>query len=133
MRKKGSECRASPLASPKAFRLMRIFGSLLFDVWLPHSKPSKKTIDALGKLVRQMMALGCFQSALLAPLLPGHRNHKPDLVLTLKSCITLAERPEICSTEKRCGFHRFKGTNHGKCCGEGLRKALYNYMHRYRL
>ncbi|AWX99159.1 radical SAM protein [Marinomonas primoryensis] len=89
------------------------------------TQTEQETIDAL-EMVRQMMALGCFQSAF------WHRfaatAHSPIGINPEEFGITLAERPEILFAENDVDFTDPTGTNH-EMLGEGLRKALYNYMH----
>jgi radical SAM superfamily enzyme YgiQ (UPF0313 family) len=89
------------------------------------TQTEQETIDAL-EMVRQMMAQGCFQSAF------WHRfaatAHSPIGINPEEFGITLAERPEILFAENDVDFTDPTGTNH-EMLGEGLRKALYNYMH----
>ncbi|MGJ8645768.1 MAG: B12-binding domain-containing radical SAM protein [Marinomonas colpomeniae] len=89
------------------------------------TQTEQETIDAL-EMVRQMMEQGCFQSAF------WHRFaatiHSPIGVNPEEFGITLAERPDILFAENDVDFTDPTGTNH-EMLGEGLRKALYNYMH----
>ncbi|GAA0236919.1 B12-binding domain-containing radical SAM protein [Marinomonas primoryensis] len=89
------------------------------------TQTEQETIDAL-EMVRQMMAHGCFQSAF------WHRfaatAHSPIGINPEEFGITLAERPEILFAENDVDFTDPTGTDHDML-GEGLRKALYNYMH----
>jgi radical SAM superfamily enzyme YgiQ (UPF0313 family) len=89
------------------------------------TQTEQETIDAL-EMVRQMMAQGCFQSAF------WHRfaatAHSPIGINPEEFGIELAERPEILFAENDVDFTDPTGTNH-EMLGEGLRKALYNYMH----
>jgi hypothetical protein len=89
------------------------------------TQTEQETIDAL-EMVRQMMAQGCFQSAF------WHRfaatAHSPIGINPEEFGITLAERPEILFAENDVDFTDPTGTDHDML-GEGLRKALYNYMH----
>ncbi|WP_191601780.1 B12-binding domain-containing radical SAM protein [Marinomonas algicola] len=89
------------------------------------TQTEQETIDSL-EMVRQMMAQGCFQSAF------WHRfaatAHSPIGINPKAFGITLAERPEILFAENDVDFTDPTGTDHDML-GEGLRKALYNYMH----
>ncbi|MCZ2721895.1 B12-binding domain-containing radical SAM protein [Marinomonas sp. 15G1-11] len=89
------------------------------------TQTEQETIDAL-EMVRQMMKEGCFQSAF------WHRFaatvHSPIGVNPEEFGITLADRPNILFAENDVDFTDSTGTDHGML-GEGLRKALYNYMH----
>ncbi|WP_243711943.1 MULTISPECIES: B12-binding domain-containing radical SAM protein [Marinomonas] len=101
---------------------------ILVHAYLMYGFPTQteqETIDAL-EMVRQMMAQGCFQSAF------WHRFaatiHSPIGINPDDYGITLAERPEILFAENDVDFTDPTGTEH-EMLGEGLRKALYNYMH----
>ncbi len=101
---------------------------ILVHAYLMYGFPTQteqESIDAL-EMVRQMMDQGCFQSAF------WHRFaatvHSPIGVNPEEFGITLAERPEILFAENDVDFTDPTGTNH-EMLGEGLRKALYNYMH----
>ncbi|MBJ7536175.1 B12-binding domain-containing radical SAM protein [Marinomonas transparens] len=89
------------------------------------TQTEQETIDSL-EMVRQMMKQGCFQSAF------WHRfaatAHSPIGIHPEEFGITLAERPEILFAENDVDFTDPTGTDHDML-GEGLRKALYNYMH----
>lgn len=89
------------------------------------TQTEQETIDAL-EMVRQMMKEGCFQSAF------WHRFaatvHSPIGVNPEEFGITLADRPNILFAENDVDFTDSTGTDHDML-GEGLRKALYNYMH----
>ncbi|WP_137168924.1 radical SAM protein [Marinomonas sp. FW-1] len=89
------------------------------------TQTEQETIDAL-EMVRQMMAHGCFQSAF------WHRfaatAHSPIGINPDEYGITLAERPDILFAENDVDFTDPTGTDHDML-GDGLRKALYNYMH----
>lgn len=89
------------------------------------TQTEQETIDAL-EMVRQMMAQECFQSAF------WHRfaatAHSPIGINPEEYGITLAERPDILFAENDVDFTDPTGTNHDML-GDGLRKALYNYMH----
>ena len=101
---------------------------ILVHAYLMYGFPTQteqETIDAL-EMVRQMMAQGCFQSAF------WHRfaatAHSPIGINPDEYGITLAERPDILFAENDVDFTDPTGTDH-EMLGEGLRKALYNYMH----
>lgn len=101
---------------------------ILVHAYLMYGFPTQteqETVDAL-EMVRQMMAQGCFQSAF------WHRFaatiHSPIGINPDDYGITLAERPEILFAENDVDFTDPTGTEH-EMLGEGLRKALYNYMH----
>lgn len=89
------------------------------------TQTEQETIDAL-EMVRQMMAHECFQSAF------WHRfaatAHSPIGINPEEYGITLAERPDILFAENDVDFSDPTGTDHDML-GDGLRKALYNYMH----
>lgn len=101
---------------------------ILVHAYLMYGFPTQteqESIDALD-MVRQMMEQGCFQSAY------WHRfaatAHSPIGINPEEYGITLAERPEILFAENDVDFTDPTGTDHDMI-GEGLRKALYNYMH----
>ena len=101
---------------------------ILVHAYLMYGFPTQteqETIDAL-EMVRQMMKQGCFQSAF------WHRFaatiHSPIGINPDEYGITLDERPEILFAENDVDFTDPVDTNH-EMLGEGLRKALYNYMH----
>ncbi|QUX90208.1 radical SAM protein [Marinomonas sp. A3A] len=89
------------------------------------TQTEQETIDAL-EMVRQMMAQECFQSAF------WHRfaatAHSPIGINPEEYGITLAERPDILFAENDVDFTDPTGTDHDML-GDGLRKALYNFMH----
>ncbi|MCW4630498.1 MULTISPECIES: B12-binding domain-containing radical SAM protein [Marinomonas] len=89
------------------------------------TQTEQETVDAL-EMVRQMMAQECFQSAF------WHRfaatAHSPIGINPEEYGITLAERPDIMFAENDVDFTDPTGTDHDML-GDGLRKALYNYMH----
>ena len=89
------------------------------------SQTEQETIDAL-EMVRQMMQQGCFQSAY------WHRFvatiHSPIGLNPEDYGITLLERPETQFAENDVDFIDPIKVDHDML-GEGLRKALYNYMH----
>jgi len=88
------------------------------------TQTEQETIDSL-EMVRQMMAQECFQSAF------WHRfaatAHSPIGINPEEYGITLAERPDILFAENDVDFTDPTGTDHDML-GDGLRKALYNYM-----
>ena len=101
---------------------------ILVHAYLMYGFPTQteqETVDAL-EMVRQMMSHGCFQSAY------WHRFaatiHSPIGINPEEYGITLAERPETLFAENDVDFFDPTGTNH-EMLGNGLRKALYNYMH----
>jgi radical SAM superfamily enzyme YgiQ (UPF0313 family) len=101
---------------------------ILVHAYLMYGFPTQteqETIDSL-EMVRQLMQQGCFQSAY------WHRFvatiHSPIGMNPEQFGITLAERPEILFAENDVDFSDPTGTDHDML-GEGLRKALYNYMH----
>ncbi|WP_245624703.1 B12-binding domain-containing radical SAM protein [Marinomonas fungiae] len=101
---------------------------ILVHAYLMYGFPTQteqETVDAL-EMVRQMMSQGCFQSAY------WHRFaatiHSPIGINPEEYGITLAERPETLFAENDVDFFDPTGTDHDML-GNGLRKALYNYMH----
>ena len=101
---------------------------ILVHAYLMYGFPTQteqETIDAL-EMVRQMMGQGCFQSAF------WHRfaatAHSPIGINPDAYGITLTERPNILFAENDVDFTDPTGTDHDML-GDGLRKALYNYMH----
>ena len=101
---------------------------ILVHAYLMYGFPSQteqETIDAL-EMVRQMMQQGCFQSAY------WHRFvatiHSPIGLNPEDYGITLLERPETQFAENDVDFIDPIKVDHDML-GEGLRKALYNYMH----
>ncbi|WP_254723887.1 B12-binding domain-containing radical SAM protein [Marinomonas spartinae] len=101
---------------------------ILVHAYLMYGFPTQteqETIDAL-EMVRQMMGQGCFQSAF------WHRfaatAHSPIGINPDAYGITLTERPHILFAENDVDFTDPTGTDH-EMLGDGLRKALYNYMH----
>ncbi|WP_231870847.1 B12-binding domain-containing radical SAM protein [Marinomonas aquimarina] len=101
---------------------------VLVHAYLMYGFPTQteqETVDAL-EMVRQMMSHGCFQSAY------WHRFaatiHSPIGINPEEYGITLAERPETLFAENDVDFFDPTGTDH-EMLGNGLRKALYNYMH----
>ncbi|MGL4475918.1 MAG: B12-binding domain-containing radical SAM protein [Shewanella sp.] len=101
---------------------------ILVHAYLMYGFPTQteqETVDAL-EMVRQMMQQGCFQSAY------WHRFvatvHSPIGKNPEQFGITLAPRPEILFAENDVEFYDPTGTDHDML-GDGLRKAIYNYMH----
>lgn len=101
---------------------------ILVHAYLMYGFPTQseqETVDAL-EMVRQMMQQGCFQSAY------WHRFaatiHSPIGINPQEYGITLVDRPETLFAENDVDFTDPTGTDH-EMLGEGLRKALYNYMH----
>ncbi|WP_027847654.1 B12-binding domain-containing radical SAM protein [Marinospirillum minutulum] len=101
---------------------------ILVHAYLMYGFPTQteqETLDAL-EMVRQMMQEGCFQSAY------WHRFaatiHSPIGLNPEDYGITLIERPETQFAENDVGFIDPIKVDH-EMLGEGLRKALYNYMH----
>ncbi|HKM15311.1 MAG TPA: radical SAM protein [Marinospirillum sp.] len=101
---------------------------ILVHAYLMYGFPTQteqETIDALD-MVRQMMQEGCFQSAY------WHRFaatiHSPIGLNPEDYGITLIERPETQFAENDVDFIDPIKVDH-EMLGEGLRKALYNYMH----
>jgi len=101
---------------------------ILVHAYLMYGFPTQteeETIDAL-EMVRQMMQQGCFQSAY------WHRFvatiHSPIGLNPEDYGITLAEQPDIQFAENDIDFIDRTKADH-EMLGEGLRKALYNYMH----
>lgn len=101
---------------------------ILVHAYLMYGFPTQteqESIDAL-EMVRQMMSQGCFQSAY------WHRFaatiHSPIGINPDEYGIILAERPETLFAENDVDFFDPTEIDHDMI-GEGLRKALYNYMH----
>ncbi|WP_417504900.1 B12-binding domain-containing radical SAM protein [Marinomonas gallaica] len=101
---------------------------ILVHAYLMYGFPTQteqETVDAL-EMVRQMMSQGCFQSAY------WHRFaatiHSPIGINPEDYGITLAERPETQFAENDVDFFDPTDVDHDML-GNGLRKALYNYMH----
>ncbi|MBR9728012.1 B12-binding domain-containing radical SAM protein [Shewanella intestini] len=101
---------------------------ILVHAYLMYGFPTQteqETVDSL-EMVRQMMQQGCFQSAY------WHRFvatiHSPIGMNPEQFGITLAKRPDILFAENDVDFTDPTGTDH-QMLGEGLRKAIYNYMH----
>jgi radical SAM superfamily enzyme YgiQ (UPF0313 family) len=89
------------------------------------TETTQETVDALER-VRQLFAAGCLQSAFwhrFAATAHSPIGQRPDLF-----GIKLAREPEVTFARNDLHFHDPTGTDHD-ALGEGLRKALYNYMH----
>jgi hypothetical protein len=89
------------------------------------TETEQDTIDALER-VRQLFAAGCIQSAY------WHRfaatAHSPIGLDPDAYGITLLPTPDITFAHNDLEFQDPTGTDHD-ALGQGLRKALYNYMH----
>jgi len=89
------------------------------------TETAQDTVDALER-VRQLFAAGCIQSAY------WHRfaatAHAPIGLDPDAYGITLLPAPDIRFAHNDLEFHDPTGTDHD-FLGQGLRKALYNYMH----
>jgi hypothetical protein len=89
------------------------------------TETEQDTIDALER-VRQLFAAGCIQSAY------WHRfaatAHSPIGLDPDAFGITLQPPADIRFAHNDVAFHDPTGTDHDYL-GEGLRRALYNYMH----
>ncbi|WP_209287769.1 radical SAM protein [Marinobacterium alkalitolerans] len=101
---------------------------ILVHAYLMYGFPTQteqETVDSL-EMVRQMMQQGCFQSAY------WHRFaatvHSPIGMYPEQYGIRLVERPTPLFAENDVEFIDPTGTDH-EMLGEGLRKALYNFMH----
>ncbi len=101
---------------------------ILVHAYLMYGFPTQteqETVDSL-EMVRQMMQQGCFQSAY------WHRFvatvHSPIGMYPEQYGITLVEPDEILFAENDVEFIDPTGTDH-EMLGEGLRKAIYNFMH----
>ncbi|MAC47038.1 MAG: radical SAM protein [Oceanospirillum sp.] len=101
---------------------------ILVHAYLMYGFPTQtteETIDSLER-VRQLMQNGCFQSAY------WHRFaatiHSPIGMYPERYGIELLPRPEAQFAENDLEFFDPVNTDHD-ALGEGLRKALYNYMH----
>jgi radical SAM family protein len=89
------------------------------------TETAQETIDALER-VRQLFAAGCVQSAF------WHRfaatAHSPIGQAPQLFGIRLQPEPAVSFARNDLGFDDPTGTDHDRF-GEGLKKALYNYMH----
>ncbi len=111
-------------------RVTRAFtdAGIMVHAYLMYGFPTETaqdTIDALER-VRQLFAAGCIQSAY------WHRfaatAHSPIGLQPEKYGITLRAPPDITFAHNDIPFDDPMGTDHD-FLGQGLRKALYNYMH----
>jgi radical SAM superfamily enzyme YgiQ (UPF0313 family) len=111
-------------------RVTRAFtnAGIMVHAYLMYGFPTETeqdTIDALER-VRQLFAAGCIQSAY------WHRfsatAHSPIGLNPAAYGITLRPPPDIRFAHNDVAFDDPTGTDHDRL-GEGLRKALYNYMH----
>src|SRR5439155_12655349 len=89
------------------------------------TETAQETIDSLER-VRQLFAAGCLQSAF------WHRfaatAHSPIGQAPQLFGIRLRPEPAVTFARNDLAFDDPTGTDHD-LLGEGLRKALYNYMH----
>ena len=89
------------------------------------TETAQETIDSLER-VRQLFAEGCIQSAY------WHRfsatAHSPIGLDPAKYGIRILPEPKVTFARNDLDFSDPTGTDHNTL-GEGLRKALYNYMH----
>jgi radical SAM superfamily enzyme YgiQ (UPF0313 family) len=111
-------------------RVARAFteAGVLVHAYLMYGFPTEteqETIDALER-VRQLFAEGCIQSGFwhrFAATAHSPIGQQPDVF-----GIRLARAPRVTFARNELPFHDPTGTDHERL-GEGLRKALYNYMH----
>jgi radical SAM superfamily enzyme YgiQ (UPF0313 family) len=101
---------------------------IMVHAYLMYGFPTQtvqETVDALER-VRQLFAAGCIQSAF------WHRfaatAHSPIGLNPKAYGIVLAKEPEVSFGRNDLNFTDPTGVDH-EALGEGLRKALYNYMH----
>ena len=89
------------------------------------TQTEQETIDALER-VRQLFEMGCFQSAY------WHRfsvtAHSPIGLNPEKFGIRILPEPSVSFARNDLTFEDLSGCDHD-FLGEGLKKALYNYMH----
>ena len=111
-------------------RVTRAFthAGVMVHAYLMYGFPTEteqETIDALER-VRQLFAAGCLQSAF------WHRftvtAHSPIGLNPAPYGITLDETPPATFARNNLPFTDPTGTDHD-ALGQGLRTALYNYMH----
>jgi radical SAM superfamily enzyme YgiQ (UPF0313 family) len=111
-------------------RVTRAFtdAGVMVHAYLMYGFPTEteqETVDALER-VRQLFAEGCIQSAFwhrFAATAHSPIGQRPDLF-----GIRLRPEPEVRFARNEVPFDDPTGTDHD-FLGEGLRKALYNYMH----
>jgi len=111
-------------------RVTRAFtdAGILVHAYLMYGFPTQTvqdTVDAL-EYVRQLFDAGCIQSGFF------HRFactvHSPVGLQPEKFGITLKSLPKVSFAKNDVGFIDPTGTDH-EALGQGLNKALYNYMH----
>jgi hypothetical protein len=89
------------------------------------TQTAQDTVDAL-EFVRQLFEAGCLQSGFF------HRFactvHSPVGRDPVAYGVTLEPLPPVSFAKNDVGFHDPTGTDHD-ALGQGLKKALYNYMH----
>jgi len=111
-------------------RVARAFtdAGVMVHAYLMYGFPTEteqETIDALER-VRQLFEAGCIQSAF------WHRfaatAHSPIGIDPKRFGIRVVRQPEAAFAHNEIPFEDPTGTDHD-FLGEGLRKALYNYMH----
>jgi hypothetical protein len=101
---------------------------ILVHAYLMYGFPTQTTQDTVDALeyTRQLFEAGCIQSGFF------HRFactvHSPVGQNPAEYGVTLAPLPEVTFAKNDVGFHDPTGTDHD-ALGEGLKKALYNYMH----
>jgi len=117
------------LASPKAFSVTAIFWFTLFDVWaFPNSNRARKPSMPWKWYGQMRWPWRCFQSCFFGTVC-GHRT-QPDRINPEEFGHPLRRwTSEDFVRWKRCGFTAIQRARIMKCWGEGLRKALYIYMH----
>jgi radical SAM superfamily enzyme YgiQ (UPF0313 family) len=111
-------------------RVARAFtdAGIMVHAYLMYGFPTQteqETIDALER-VRQLFEEGCIQSAY------WHRfaatAHSPIGLQPQRFRIRVLPAPEVSFARNELGFEDPVGCDHDRL-GQGLRKALYNYMH----
>ena len=101
---------------------------ILVHAYLMYGFPTEtaqETVDSLER-VRQLFAAGCLQSAFwhrFAATAHSPIGQKPELF-----GIRLSAQPEVSFARNDLAFTDETGCDHD-ALGEGLRRALYNYMH----
>ena len=111
-------------------RVTRAFSSanIMVHAYLMYGFPTEtaqETIDSLER-VRQLFEAGCVQSAFwhrFAATAHSPIGRQPELY-----GIRLREEPVVTFARNDLGFDDPTGTDHD-ALGDGLKKALYNYMH----
>ena len=111
-------------------RVTRAFtdAGVMVHAYLMYGFPTEtvqETVDALER-VRQLFEAGCIQSAFwhrFAATVHSPIGHAPALY-----GIRLHREPKVSFARNEIGFDDPTGVDHDRL-GEGLRKALYNYMH----